>query len=143
MARVVKRYFLLGLAFFVSALIHACGSYMVTRDWPSGPSDGGAFLYFLSQPVAIAVEDFACHLLGIKDGNQPSVPRRLIGYSLVAAFWLYAFPSLKVNPLAAAHGIRDGRGSMMEGVKACELLAEAIPVNPVKSVAEFLRQRVR
>lgn len=103
-ARMFKRYSFLFLAFGVSGLIHASGSYMVTRDRKGGISDGGAFIYFLAQPVAIVVEDLLHHTLSMRDDGKPSLLRRVFGYVYVSAFWLWCFPHLKVVPLAYAHG---------------------------------------
>ena len=135
--RLAKRYGLLFLAFFVSGLIHASGSYLVTRDSARGRSDGGAFVYFMAQPAAILLKDAIFSALGIADDGKPSTIRRVLGYAYVAAFWLWSFPQLKVIPLAEAHGLRDFRGSMMGAVRACADLAEAMPFNPAKSALEY------
>lgn len=137
----MKRYGLLFLAFFVSGLIHASGSYMVTRDSALGVSDGGAFIYFMAQPAAILLEDMIFSVLGIADDGNPSRVRRVLGYAYVAAFWLYSFPHLKVMPLAKAHGLHDPRGGMLGAVRACAELAEALPFNPMKSAMVYLMAR--
>ena len=135
--RLAKRYGLLFLAFFTSGLIHASGSYLVTRDSARGASDGGAFAYFMAQPAAILLEDAIFSALGIADDGEPSPIRRVLGYAYVAAFWLWCFPQLKVIPLAEAHGLHDIRGPMMGAVRACAELAEALPFNPAKWAAEY------
>lgn len=126
------------MAFLVSGLIHTAGSFLVTRDSPTGPSDGGAFIYFLAQPTAILLEDALFGLLGITDDGEVGPLRRLIGYTYVGAFWIYTFPHLKVVPLAVAHGLDDGCGPIMAGIKACKELAEALPFNPARSAIKGL-----
>lgn len=126
------------MAFAVSGLIHAAGSYMVTRDSPQGISDGGATIYFLAQPLAILVEDAILFTSGVADDGKPSQLRRTVGYMYVAAFWLWCFPDLKVVPLARAHGLDDGQGKpIMAAVRACLDLAEALPFNPAKSALNY------
>lgn len=142
LARLLKRYFFLFLAFFISGLIHASGSFMVTRDHPTQRiSDGGAMVYFLAQPAAIVLEDLVLYLLGVKDGEgQPGMVRKWVGYAYVVAFWLWAFPTLKLVPLAKAHGLNhgfdDGNAGLLGSVRACKELAEAMPFNPVKALIE-------
>ncbi|KAK6008851.1 hypothetical protein QM012_000754 [Aureobasidium pullulans] len=131
-----KRYGFLFLAFGVSGLIHASGSYIVTRNRKSGISDGGALVYFFAQPIAIVVEDLVHHVLGIHDNGQPSILRRVVGYVYVSAFWLWCFPNLKVVPLAHAHGIYDSRGPMLGAVRACGELARAMPFNPAQTIID-------
>lgn len=113
---------------------------MVTRDSPGGISDGGATVYFLAQPVAICIEDALFALLGIDDDGMPSLLRRMLGYTHVACFWLWCFPTLKVLPLADAHGLGDPRGDMLGAVRACKELADAFPINPAKSLWEYLAE---
>ncbi|KAJ3561402.1 hypothetical protein NPX13_g8960 [Xylaria arbuscula] len=140
MGRLSRRYGILFLSFIVSGAIHAFGSYMVTRDSPQGVSDGGAAVYFLAQPTAILIEDAVSAALGIVDDGKPSGRRRVIGYTYVSLFWLWCFPSLKVIPLALAHGLQ-GNGAesqMLAAVRACLELSEALPFNPAKSAWEYL-----
>ncbi|KAI1366409.1 hypothetical protein F5Y08DRAFT_351350 [Xylaria arbuscula] len=140
MGRLSRRYGILFLSFIVSGAIHAFGSYMVTRDSPRGVSDGGAAVYFLAQPTAILIEDAVSAALEIVDDGKPSGLRRVIGYTYVSLFWLWCFPSLKVIPLALAHGLQ-GNGadsSMLAAVRACLELSEALPFNPAKSAWEYL-----
>ncbi|KFA71026.1 hypothetical protein S40288_11789 [Stachybotrys chartarum IBT 40288] len=40
-------YRLLFLSFAILGFIYAAGSYIMTRDFPKGQSDGGAMVYFL------------------------------------------------------------------------------------------------
>jgi hypothetical protein len=135
--RLLKRYSLLTLAFFISGLIHAAGSYLVTRDLPLPTSSGGAFAYFLLQPAMITLEDLVSHVLGIIDDGKPSRWRRIIGYVYVGVFWCWCFPVFKVLPLARAHGL-GGDEVYLGGVIACRELAEALPFNPVKTMIEGL-----
>lgn len=136
--RLAKRYGLLFLAFAVSGLIHASGSYMVTRDGTQATSDGGALVYFMAQPVAILVEDAFLSAVGVTDGVKPSRARRVCGYVYVATFWFWSFPQLKVVPLAYAHGLRDARGPLFGATRACLELAEAMPFNPATSLLGYL-----
>ncbi|KFA53562.1 hypothetical protein S40293_10271 [Stachybotrys chartarum IBT 40293] len=137
--RLVRRYGLLFLSFAVSGLIHAAGSYMVTRDFPEGWSDGGAMVYFLVQPAFILVEDTLFMALGVPDDGNPALLRRLFGYAYVTAWWLWCFPTLKVAPLAAAHRL-DGwdQDSWRASVVACKELADAYPFNPARNLWQAL-----
>ncbi|KAI6777788.1 uncharacterized protein J7T54_001397 [Emericellopsis cladophorae] len=138
-ARLVRRYGLLFLSFAVSGFIHAVGSYMVTRDFPEGWSDGGAMVYFLAQPAFILVEDTLFMALGVPDDGNPTLLRRLFGYAYVAAWWLWCFPTLKVAPLAAAHRL-DGwdQDGWRASVVACKELADAYPLNPARALWQAL-----
>ncbi|KAL7952664.1 membrane bound O-acyl transferase family domain-containing protein [Trichoderma compactum] len=128
--RLARRYGLLFLSFAVSGFIHAAGSYMVTRDYPEGWSDGGAMKYFLVQPVAIVLEDALYIALGVPDDGNPGLIRRLVGYAYVTAWWLWCFPTLKVAPLAAAHRLEGWeQGGLLASVVACKELADAYPAN--------------
>ncbi|KAG6365901.1 hypothetical protein INS49_000077 [Diaporthe citri] len=138
LSRIARRYSLLFLAFLVSGLIHASGSYMVTRDSAQGVSDGGALAYFLAQPAAICIEDMILASMGVSDDGRPSRLRRTIGYIYVAGFWLWCFPTLKVMPLAASHGLSDPRGKMRGAVRACKELSEASPFNPAKNIVDYI-----
>lgn len=123
----------------MSGAVHAFGSYIVTRDSPQGVSDGGATVYFLAQPAAILLEDAVSAALGIVDEGKPSGFRRVIGYVYVSLFWLWCFPTLKVIPLALAHGIQGNRENnpMIAAVRACLELSEALPFNPAKSAWNY------
>ncbi|KAI0409139.1 hypothetical protein F4802DRAFT_233920 [Xylaria palmicola] len=139
LGRLSRRYGILFLSFIVSGAIHAFGSYIVTRDSPQGVSDGGAAVYFLAQPAAILIEDAVSAALGIVDEGKPSGFRRVIGYVYVSLFWLWCFPTLKVIPLAVAHGIQ-GNGTdsrLLAAVQACLELSEALPFNPAKSAWKY------
>ncbi|TGJ86856.1 hypothetical protein E0Z10_g1863 [Xylaria hypoxylon] len=139
LGRLSRRYAMLFLSFIVSGAIHAFGSYMVTRDSTQGISDGGAAIYFLAQPTAVLIEDAVSAALGIVDDGNPSGFRRIIGYVYVSLFWVWCFPTLKVIPLALAHGL-EGNGAdgpMLAAVRACLELSEALPFNPAMSAWKY------
>ena len=68
--QLLKRYFLLYAAILVSGLIHAAGSYNVTRALGLPRSDGGEIVYFVLQGFAIMVEDFVLWALKIDSRTE-------------------------------------------------------------------------
>jgi len=129
--RLAKRYSLLFLAFLVSGMIHIVGTVKVAQAAGLQLSAGGELVYFLSQGAAIVVEDFVCYLLKVEDraDTPPGTVRRYVGYASLLLWYMYSFPSLKVVPLAEAHGIHDERGEFYSAVEAVSRAATAIPGN--------------
>jgi hypothetical protein len=68
----VSRYLQLYNGFLISALIHHIGSL----NTPYNPSVKYQFIFFMSQPIAITIEDFAIYL-GKKAGIKESCKRPL------------------------------------------------------------------
>lgn len=144
--RLLKRYFLIFAAFFVSGLIHAAGSYNVTRALNLPLSDGGEIKYFLLQGLAIMMEDFILWILGVDDrskaktsSNGPSLEgpsgfRVATGYLYTASFYIFTRVMYKAVPLAIAHGIRDQRGELFAAVELVRRGAVAVPGNFVTVV---------
>lgn len=130
-ARLFRRYFLILLSFFVSGCIHACGSISVTRAKGYPVSDGGEMTYFLLQGVALTIEDLALWVLGVDDQakQRPSSLRRWVGYGVTSTWYIWSRVTLKVVPLAFAHGFRDERGSLFEALALVERGAIAVPGN--------------
>ena len=127
--RLMRRYSLLLFSFFVSGMIHASGSYTVTRLTHRPLSDGGEIAFFLLQGVAIAIEDTFSWALAIDDNQPPSKSRRWIGYSTTATWYIWTRVTLKYIPLASAMGVRDDRGELFAAVRLMRLGAEAVPGN--------------
>jgi hypothetical protein len=103
-------------------------------------SAGGELVYFLSQGAAIVIEDFVYYLLKVEDraDTPPGTLRRYVGYASLLLWYMYSFPSLKVVPLAEAHGIHDERGEFYSAVEAVRRAATAIPGNFVAVWMEWL-----
>lgn len=128
--RLLKRYFLLFAAFFVSGLIHAAGSYNVTRTLGLPHSDGGEIGYFLLQGVAIMVEDFVLWVLRVDfRTGPPSRTRRILGYSSLISFYILTRVKFKAVSLAAAHGIQDERGELFAALELVRRGLVAVPGN--------------
>ena len=130
-SRLLKRYFLVLMSFLVSGLIHACGTYNVTRALRLPISDGGELPYFMIQGIAIMVEDLGCWTLGIDDQKKrlPSSLRRWVGYMVTASWYIWSRVTLKAVPLALAHGIHDRRGELFAAVELVDRGAVAVPGN--------------
>ncbi|KAJ5951554.1 uncharacterized protein N7479_009967 [Penicillium vulpinum] len=110
--RLARRYSLLLMSFFVSGLIHACGTYQVTRALGLPLSDGGEIKYFLLQGVAIIAEDLGCWILGVDDrGTKPGGMRLWVGYATTLSWYVCSRVHLKGVPIALGMGIRHGRGT--------------------------------
>ena len=127
--RLLKRYFLLFAAFSVSGLIHAAGSYNVTRGLGLPPSDGGEIGYFLIQGFAIMVEDFVLWALRVDCQTEPCRKRRVLGYSCVVPFYIFTRVKFKAVPLAAVHGIQDERGELFAALELVRRGLVAVPGN--------------
>lgn len=128
--RLLKRYFLLFAAFFVSGLIHAAGSYNVTRALGLPLSDGGEIGYFLLQGFAIMVEDFVLWALRVDcRTGAPSRAWRILGYLSTITFYILTRVKFKAIPLAAAHGIQDERGELFAALELVRRGLVAVPGN--------------
>ena len=131
--RLLKRYFLLFAAFVVSGLIHAAGSYNVTRALGIPRSDGGEIGYFLLQGFAIMAEDIVLWALRVDcQTGAPSRKRRVLGYISVIPFYIWARVRFKAVPLAAAHGIYDERGELFAALELVRRGLVAVPGNFVR-----------
>ncbi|KIX08170.1 uncharacterized protein Z518_02826 [Rhinocladiella mackenziei CBS 650.93] len=73
-----SRYLQLYNAFFISALIHHVGALNI----PYSSSVWDQFIFFMMQPVAITIEDFAIYL-GKRAGLKESWKTRAVGYAWV------------------------------------------------------------
>ncbi|RMZ77833.1 hypothetical protein DV737_g4174, partial [Chaetothyriales sp. CBS 132003] len=133
--RLARRYGLVIASFLVSGLIHAAGSYNVTRATGLPISDGGEIRYFVMQGVAIIADDGVLWALGVdyrkgkrEDGRWM---RKLLGYLVTATWYIYTRVWFKAVPLAIAHGIRDdnGRGDLFAAVELVRRGALAVPGN--------------
>lgn len=135
--RLLRRYFQLFAVFLVSGLIHAAGSYNVTRTFRLPLSDGGEIKYFLLQAFAIMVEDFVLWASGIdcRDGRLNGVGRYM-GYTLTAWFYIFTRVRYKAVPLAAAHGIEDERGELFAAVELVRRGVVAVPGNIVALILD-------
>ena len=89
-------------------------------------SDGNEVLYFLAQAGAIVLEDFILWLFAIQDQGTkpPSKLRKVVGYSVVAVWWVWSRVALKAVPSAAARGFHDQRGPLYAAVHL--VLTEAV-----------------
>ena len=131
--RLLKRYFLLFAAFLVSGLIHAGGSYNVTRALGLPRSDGGEVGYFWLQGFAIMTEDLVLWALRVDcRTGAPSQKRRVLGYMSVAVFYIFTRVRFKAVPLAAAHGIYDERGELFAALELVRRGLVAVPGNFVR-----------
>lgn len=131
-----RRYFLLLSAFFVSGAIHGVGNYRVTYAMGLPLSDGNEILYFLAQAGAIVLEDFVLWLFAVKDqGPEPPTKlRKVVGYVIVAIWWIWSRVALKAVPSAAARGFHDQRGPLYAAVHLVLTEALAGPGNFVGSL---------
>lgn len=68
-----SRYLQLYNGFLISALIHHIGSLNIAYT----PSIKYQFIFFMSQPIAITIEDFAIYL-GKKAGVKESCKKRVL-----------------------------------------------------------------
>ena len=137
--RLLKRYFLLFAAFLVSGLIHAAGSYNVTRALGLPRSDGGEIGYFLLQGFAIMAEDFVLWALRVDcRTGAPSRTRRVLGYISVILCYIFARVKFKAVPLAAAHGIYDERGELFAALELVRRGLVAVPGNFVRVASDSL-----
>lgn len=129
-------------AFLVSGLIHASGSYNVTRARSLPLSTGGELKYFLLQGVALTVEDLACWTLGIDDqaGRPPTPTRRWLGYAITGIWYIWSRVALKAVPLAVAHGIRNERGPLFAALELVERGAVAVPGNFVAGGVRYFTE---
>ena len=128
--RLLKRYFLIFSAFLVSGLIHAAGSYNVTRAMGLPLSDGGEIGYFLLQGFAIMVEDLVLWALRVDCRSGASSRKwRLLGYVATAYFYILTRVKFKAVPLAAAHGIQDERGELFAALELVRRGLVAVPGN--------------
>ena len=128
--RLLKRYFLLLATFFTSGLIHAAGSYNVTRALNIPLSDGGEIMYFTLQAMAIMIEDLSLWIFQVDCRNRESSGLwRRVGYITTASFYIFTRVKYKAVPLAAAHGIRDERGELFAAVELVRRGAVAVPGN--------------
>lgn len=143
--RLFRRYYQVYASFLLSALIHAIGSYVVTRARGLPLSDGAEFKFFLLHGAALLVEDFACFLLGVDDQDKtkrPSTARVWIGYAITLCWWTYSRVALKAIPLAEAHGLRDQRGPLFAALKHTEEAATSMPGNFVQWGIEAVQKRL-
>ncbi|CAP92705.1 hypothetical protein E8E15_002425 [Penicillium rubens] len=137
--RLARRYSLLMMSFVISGLIHACGTYQVTRALGLPLSDGGEMKYFTLQGMAIIAEDFGCWVLGIDDrGTQPGVMRRWMGYAITLSWYVWSRVQLKGVPVALAMGIEDERGDLFAALELVRLSAAAVPGNFVATAWELI-----
>ncbi|KEF56429.1 uncharacterized protein A1O9_08010 [Exophiala aquamarina CBS 119918] len=109
----VSRYLQLYNGFLISALIHHIGSLNIAYT----PSVKYQFVFFMSQPIAITIEDFAIYL-GKKAGVKESWKTRALGYTWVGAVLSFTlryaakfFFDMNLgavrNPIVAKFGIMD------------------------------------
>ena len=128
--RLVKRYFLIYSAFLISGLIHAAGSYNVTRALGLPRTDGGEIGYFLLQGFAIMIEDLVLWALNLdcQAGISGGI-LRLLGYLSTITFYILTRVKFKAIPLAAAHGIQDERGELFAALELVHRGLVAVPGN--------------
>ena len=133
--RLLKRYFLLLATFFTSALIHAAGSYNVTRALNLPLSDGGEIMYFTLQAIGIMAEDLAVWINKVDCRSRASNGLwKHVGYITTASFYIFTRSKYKAGPLAAAHGIQDARGELFAAVELVRRGAIAVPGNFVAAI---------
>ncbi|CAI7639391.1 unnamed protein product [Penicillium glandicola] len=139
--RLGRRYSLLLMSFIVSGLVHACGSYQVTRALGLPLSDGGEMKYFLLQGMAIIAEDLGCWALCIDDraGTKPGEMRRWMGYATTLSWYVWSRVQLKGVPLALGMGIQDERGDLFAALDFVQQSAVAVPGNFVAMAWELIR----
>lgn len=89
-------------------------------------SDGNEVLYFLAQAGAIVLEDFILWLFAMQDQGPkpPSKLRMVVGYVVVAIWWVWSRVALKAVPSAAARRFYDQRGPLYAAVRL--VLTEAL-----------------
>lgn len=89
-------------------------------------SDGNEVFYFLAQAGAIVLEDSVLWLLAINDQGPvpPTKLRKVVGYMILAIWWVWSRVALKAVPSAAARGFRDQRGPLYAAVYL--VLTEAV-----------------
>lgn len=141
--RLFRRYFLLLGTFLVSGLIHAAGSYNLTRANHLPISDGGEIKYFLLQGAAIVVEDLLLWIVRA-DGARPSgdsptslTVMQVVGFAYTATFYIFTRVRFKCVPLTVSHGVRDERGDLFAAVEVVRRGAVAVPGNFVRSALEY------
>lgn len=83
-----SRYLQLYLAFIASALIHHLGVLNVTSSTPQ--NDMNSLIFFLIQPLAITLEDFAVYL-GKKAGVKSSWKTKILRTICTLAWFSYSF----------------------------------------------------
>ena len=141
-SRLFRRYFLLLGTFLVSGLIHAAGSYNLTRANHLPISDGGEIKYFLLQGAAIVVEDLLMWVLSANgatpsaDSSQSLTMTQLVGFAYTATFYVFTRVRFKCVPLTVSHGIHDERGDLFAAVEVVRRGAVAVPGNFVRSAFE-------
>lgn len=121
-----RRYFLLFSAFLISGAIHGVGNYRVTYTVGLPLSDGNEVLYFLAHAGIIVLEDYVLWLFAIQDQGTkpPSKLRKVVGYLVVAIWWVWSRVALKAVPSAATRGLHDQRGPLYAAVHL--VLTEAL-----------------
>ncbi|KAJ6142502.1 hypothetical protein N7471_001955 [Penicillium samsonianum] len=138
--RLGRRYSLLLMSFVVSGLVHACGSYQVTRALGLPLSDGGEMKYFVFQGMAVIAEDLGCWVLGIDDrGTKAGGMRRWVGYAVTLSWYVWSRVQLKGVPVALAMGIRNERGELFAALDLVQQSAAAVPGNFVAKAWELIR----
>ncbi|KAJ7584636.1 membrane bound O-acyl transferase family-domain-containing protein [Mycena floridula] len=98
----LSAYVQLYTAFLLSATIHYLADYTVLRNW-----SGGGLKFFISQPLAITIEDGVIALgqrFGIKGS---SLLWRLLGYAWVWTWFAPVFPTWQ-DPLMTAGMMSEG-----------------------------------
>ncbi|KAJ5186086.1 hypothetical protein N7491_006043 [Penicillium cf. griseofulvum] len=139
--RLGRRYSLLLMTFFVSGLIHACGSYQVTRALGLPLSDGGEIKYFVLQGVAIIAEDFGCWVFGVDDrATEPGGMRLWVGYATTLTWYIWSRVQLKGIPVALGMGIHHERGDLLAALEHVRQSAAAVPGNFVARAWELIRR---
>ncbi|RDL32626.1 uncharacterized protein BP5553_09082 [Venustampulla echinocandica] len=142
--RLFRRYFLVFGSFFISGVIHSCGTYNVTRALNLPISTGGDLYFYLLQCAGILGEDLICHLLGVDDRlNQPSTLRRTLGYTATAAFYVWSRVAYKGIPISMAQGYKDDRGLLFAALKHMADGAYAVPGNWFRFGYEFFESSSR
>ncbi|KAJ5359807.1 hypothetical protein N7517_008998 [Penicillium concentricum] len=138
--RLGRRYSLLLMSFFVSGLIHACGSYQVTRALGLPLSDGGEIKYFVLQGVAIIAEDLGCWVFGVDDRvTKPGGLRLWVGYATTLSWYVWSRVQLKGIPVALGIGIHHERGDLLAALEHVRQSAAAVPGNFVARGWELIR----
>lgn len=137
--RLFRRYYLVSTSFICSAIIHAIGTYVVTRARNLPLSDGAEFKFFALHGAALVIEDSVCSLLDVNDQDRnkpPSSIRLWVGYVVTLCWWTYSRVALKAIPLAKAHGLRDKRGPLFAALRHTEEAATSMPGNFVAWAVE-------
>ncbi|KAI2890747.1 hypothetical protein CBS76997_5100 [Aspergillus niger] len=130
-ARLIKRYLLVLITFFVSGLIHGFGSYHMSHGLGLPLSCGGEVSFYISQGVFIILEDFGCWILGIDDrsAGEVSKVRRYLGYAVTAGWYSWSRVHWSMLPVALASGIQDERGPLFIALEHTRRSLAAIPGN--------------